>query len=68
MSGEAMTCAVVVVELRGFEPPTPGMPSRGPRHSAHHKSLGSRPLPAEQEGSRVEQVESNRARRDDPAL
>jgi hypothetical protein len=26
MSGETMTCAVVVVELRGFEPLTPCMP------------------------------------------
>jgi hypothetical protein len=26
MSGEAMTCGVVVVELRGFEPLTPCMP------------------------------------------
>src|SRR4029450_5415246 len=26
MSGEAMTCASVVVELRGFEPLTPCMP------------------------------------------
>jgi hypothetical protein len=30
MSGEPMTCCDVVVELRGFEPLTPCMPSRNP--------------------------------------
>jgi hypothetical protein len=39
-----MTCGVVVVELRGFEPLTPCMPSRDPHHSAHHKPSRSRAL------------------------
>ena len=33
-----------LVELRGFEPLTPCMPSRDPHHSAHHKALRSKPL------------------------
>ena len=33
-----MTCCYVVVELRGFEPLTPCMPSRNPLESAHHES------------------------------
>jgi hypothetical protein len=33
-----------LVELRGFEPLTPCMPSRDPHHSAHHKTLRSRAL------------------------
>src|SRR4029450_3112648 len=41
MSGKAMTCGVVVVELRGFEPLTPCMPSRDPHHDDHHKPLRS---------------------------
>jgi hypothetical protein len=40
-----MTCAVVMVELRGFEPLTPCMPSKDPHHGAHHEPLRSRPLP-----------------------
>ena len=36
--------ALCLVELRGFEPLTPCMPSRDPRHSAHHKALRSRAL------------------------
>jgi hypothetical protein len=32
------------VELRGFEPLTPCMPSRDPRHGAHDKASRSRPL------------------------
>jgi len=39
-----LTCGVVVVELRGFEPLTPCMPSRDPRHSVHHEPLRSRAL------------------------
>jgi hypothetical protein len=39
-----MTCGVVVVELRGFEPLTPCMPSRDPRHDAHHEPSRSRAL------------------------
>jgi hypothetical protein len=39
-----LTCCYVVVELRGFEPLTPCMPSRDPRHDAHHKPSRSRPL------------------------
>jgi hypothetical protein len=38
-----MTCGVVVVELRGFEPLTPCMPSRDPRHDVHHEPSRSRP-------------------------
>jgi len=45
-----LTCGVVVVELRGFEPLTPCMPSRDPRHSAHHEPSRSRALP---QGSRA---------------
>jgi hypothetical protein len=36
--------ALCLVELRGFEPLTPCMPSRDPRHSAHHEPLRGRPL------------------------
>jgi hypothetical protein len=36
--------ALCLVELRGFEPLTPCMPSRDPHHSAHHRTLRSRPL------------------------
>jgi hypothetical protein len=39
-----VTCAVVVVELRGFEPLTPCMPSRDPHHDDHHEPLRSRAL------------------------
>ena len=35
---------VVPVELRGFEPPTPCMPSRDPHHGAHHEPLRSKLL------------------------
>jgi hypothetical protein len=38
------------VELRGFEPLTPCMPSRDPRHDAHHETLRGRALP---QGSRA---------------
>jgi hypothetical protein len=34
-----VTCGVVGVELRGFEPLTPCMPSRDPRHDANHEPL-----------------------------
>jgi hypothetical protein len=37
-----LTCGVVVVELRGFEPLTPCMPSRDPRHDAHHETSRGR--------------------------
>jgi hypothetical protein len=37
-----LTCDSVVVELRGFEPLTPCMPSRDPHHDAHHATLRSR--------------------------
>jgi hypothetical protein len=40
MAGDALC----LVELRGFEPLTPCMPSRDPRHSAHYEALRSRPL------------------------
>ena len=36
--------ALCLVELRGFEPLTPCMPSRDPHHGAHHKASRSRPL------------------------
>jgi hypothetical protein len=36
--------ALCLVELRGFEPLTPCMPSRDPHHSAHHKASRSRPF------------------------
>ena len=39
-----LTCGVVVVELRGFEPLTPCMPSRDPHHSIHHEASPSRAL------------------------
>ena len=39
-----MTCADVVVELRGFEPLTPCMPSRDPHHDDHHKASRNRAL------------------------
>ena len=39
-----LTCGAVVVELRGFEPLTPCMPSRGPHRNAHHVTARSRPL------------------------
>jgi hypothetical protein len=39
-----LTCGVVVVELRGFEPLTPCMPSRDPRHSDPHETSRSRAL------------------------
>jgi hypothetical protein len=39
-----VTCGFVVVELRGFEPLTPCMPSRDPHHNAHHEPSRSRPL------------------------
>jgi hypothetical protein len=45
-----VTCGVVVVELRGFEPLTPCMPSRDLRHPAHHETLHSR---ASHQGSRA---------------
>src|SRR4029450_13472182 len=35
--------ALCLVELRGFEPLTPCMPSRDPHHSAHHEASRSRP-------------------------
>jgi hypothetical protein len=34
--------ALCLVELRGFEPLTPCMPSRDPRHSAHHEASRNR--------------------------
>jgi hypothetical protein len=34
----------LLVELRGFEPLTPCMPSRDPRHDAHHEPSHSRAL------------------------
>ena len=37
-----MSCCDVVVELRGFEPLTPCMPSRDPHHDAHHQPSRSR--------------------------
>jgi hypothetical protein len=39
-----MTCCDVVVELRGFEPLTPCMPSRDPRRDTHHEPSRSRAL------------------------
>ena len=33
-----------LVELRGFEPLTPCVPSRDPDHSTHHETLRSRAL------------------------
>jgi hypothetical protein len=36
--------ALCLVELRGFEPLTPCMPSRDPRHGAHHEPSRSRAL------------------------
>jgi hypothetical protein len=39
-----LTCCDVVVELRGFEPLTPCMPSRDPHHGGHHAPSRSRPL------------------------
>jgi hypothetical protein len=36
--------ALCLVELRGFEPLTPCMPSRDPRHSTHHEPLRSKLL------------------------
>ena len=37
--------ALCLVELRGFEPLTPCMPSRDPRHSTHHETLRRRVRP-----------------------
>jgi hypothetical protein len=39
-----VTCWDVVVELRGFEPLTPCMPSRKPSRSAPHEALHRRPF------------------------
>ena len=39
--GGSAADALCLVELRGFEPLTPCMPSRDPHHSAHHKALRS---------------------------
>jgi hypothetical protein len=36
--------ALCLVELRGFEPLTPCMPSRDPYHGAHHETPRSRVL------------------------
>jgi hypothetical protein len=39
-----LTCGSVVVELRGFEPLTPCMPSRDPHRDPHHETVRSRAL------------------------
>ena len=42
--GGSAADALCLVELRGFEPLTPCMPSRDPRHGLHHETSRSWPL------------------------